>query len=109
MSISKNLDKDHISEQYDKLSYYLNENIYIIRIEHDELINIFNLISNFNINYQFINDKHISKQNSLRLNSYLYIKYNNILNISNISVETKQLLLEEFILSYEKEFSLNII
>ncbi|OSX56101.1 hypothetical protein POSPLADRAFT_1087357, partial [Postia placenta MAD-698-R-SB12] len=49
------------------------------------------------------------RENSLSSNSYLYIKCREIINNEGISSDKKQLMLENFILNYEKEFTYHII
>ena len=59
--------------------------------------------------YVRINDLSLRREDNLSLNSFLYIKCREIISDERINLEHKQTLLENFILSYEKEFTFNII
>ena len=76
---------------------------------HDQLINIYKYIQNYHISYVRINDYNLSRENALSLNSFLFIKCREIISDERIRPDQKQVLLENFILNYEKEFTLNII
>nr|QWO71450.1 RNA polymerase [Lyophyllum shimeji] len=108
-NLSRNLSDKNIFEQSQALRKYLQGMLTTENITHDELININNLLNNFNINYLRRDDNTLKRENTLSLNSFLYVKCKEIINNNNISIENRQILLESFILSYEKEFTLNII
>jgi len=108
-NISQNLTDKNIKEQYTKFIEFFEDIIKKNNTTHDELINIYELLNKYNKNYIRINENELSRENSLSSNSYLYISCREIINNDKISVDKKQLMLENFILNYEKEFTLNII
>jgi DNA-dependent RNA polymerase len=109
LDLSRNLDDTHLNDQYDKIMDFLSELFDRTKLSHDELINIIEIISNYNLDYIRTSENILNKETSLSMNSYLYVKCREIINNTNIPAENRQLLLEQFILSYEKEFTLNII
>ena len=109
--ISHDLSDTNIKSQYKSFNNFF-ENIFIgSDTNHDELLSIFELINKYNINYIRIDDINISRarESSFTNNSYLYLKCREIIISKNIKPEKKQFILENFILNYEKEFTLNII
>ena len=109
LDISRNLNNDNLNEQYIKLNNYFEETFKNNNITHDQLIDVFKAIQKYNMNYFRIDDLSLKRENNLSLNSFLYIKCREIISDQRINLEHKQTLLEKFILSYEKEFTLNII
>nr|QWO71443.1 RNA polymerase [Termitomyces sp. T8] len=104
--ISKNLNENNINEQYNKISNYYQESIK--ELTHDELYQLYisrNKIKQIDFNKLNLNKGKVS---NLSINSDLFIKCKEILQLK-ISAHQRQLLLEEFILSYEKEYTLNLI
>lgn len=108
---SINISEVNLNEQIKTLSSFFDEHLKKSNLTHDDLIYLYNLYDKYSSNYIRFKDNKImeSKQNSLNSNSYLYIKLKEIIDDNNLSNENKQLLLEKFILGFEKEFTLNII
>ena len=101
--ISKDLSDNNINFKYDKfIEYIYNSNMNIDDLYYaTKLFN--NTLSSENIN---ITDR----QNTLNIDSNFFIKCNQIISDTKIKDSlNKQLILERFILAYEKEFILNLI
>ena len=107
LDISRNLTETNLKEQYVKMNTFFED--MFKKNTHDELINVYKAIQKYNMNYFRIDDLSLKRENNLSLNSFLYIKCREIISDQRINLEHKQTLLEKFILSYEKEFTLNII
>jgi len=105
--LSKNLNKSHLLDRNLKFNESILNQIYKNELNHDELIKINKLIVDFNKNKGKI--KTITKETSLSNNSYIFTKAKKILLDKDIDNKNKQILLESFILNYEKEYTLNII
>jgi len=96
----------------EKSFYKFYNNIFIESgTSHDELISILDLINKSYIDYIRFDDNNISRarESTFTNNSFLYLKCREIINSKDIKPEKRQLILEKFILNYEKEFTLNII
>nr|ADO51620.1 rnapol [Moniliophthora roreri] len=102
-SLSRDLSDNNINDKYDRfIEYIYNSNINI-----DDLYFLTNLI-NQGIYSEDINP--IDRQFTLNIDSNFFVKCNEIISNKNILDNyQKQLLLERFILSYEKEFISNLI
>jgi hypothetical protein len=109
LNLSKQINEKHINEQYDQLQECVKQLLDNNNTTHDELIHVYKLISDYNLSYIRTSDTKITKETSLSTNSFLYQKSRDIMNNNNINNNQKELLLESFILSYEKEFTLNMI
>nr|QWO71453.1 RNA polymerase [Calocybe gambosa] len=101
-NISRDLSDDNINFKFNKfIEYIRNKNFNM-----DELYKIANLI-----NSDIKKDITIGeRQKTLSTDSKFFIELNNILSNKNIEKdENKQMLLEKFILDYERNFILNMI
>ena len=108
INISQNLNEKNINEQYNNFIEFFENIIKYNNTTHDELIQIYELMNKKN-NYIRINEQELSRENNLSSNSSLYLKCREIINNEKINSASKQLMLENFILNYEKEFTLHII
>ena len=103
--LSKSFSSDHLSDKTDRFNDTIVNKLANFDMSHDDLFKINKLISGYS-NEDVVLSR---KETSLTENSYIYQKARDILLINGISDEQKQILLETFILNYEKEFSLNVI
>ena len=101
--ISKDLSDNNINSKYDKFIEY----IYHSNMTIDDLYYATNLF-NTSISTEGISTS--PRQNALNIDSNFFVQCNKIVSDSNIKDNNqKQLILEKFILTYEKEFILNLI
>jgi hypothetical protein len=102
-NISKDLSDSNINSKYDQLIKFIQN----IDMSMDDLYYATNL---FNTTFTLDSFKISERINTLNINSDFIIKCNEIINDKKVLDNgVKQLMLEKFILGYEKEFILNLI
>jgi DNA-directed RNA polymerase len=116
--ISKDLSMNNVQSKSEKLRKYIEHifNFY----DNEELFYVIKLLDRKDSIDRFMEtgknlkwgngseNTNISRWNNLNLDSYFYSRCRDILSL-NVGNEEKQLFLENFILKYEKEFTLNLI
>lgn len=103
--LAKNFNTEHLKEKSDIFKESIMKSMG--NKNHDELFRINKLILEFNKSDG--NIKSFSKESLLTDKSYIFTKAKQILLEKGIDDENKQILLETFILNYEKEYVLNLI
>lgn len=109
INITTNLNEQNITEQYNIFKSFLNDKIINNKTTHDEMISIYNLLYNIKINKNINNKEDLSRQTSLLNNSIICIKSRKIISNTSLNSMQRQMLLETYLLNYEKDFKLNII
>jgi len=103
--LAKNFNTEHLKEKSEIFKDSILKSMG--NKNHDELFRINKLILEFNKSEG--NIKSFSKESLLTDKSYIFTKAKQILLEKGIDDENKQILLETFILNYEKEYVLNLI
>lgn len=110
LSISKNLSENNLNDQYNKFMLFYKD--IMSKTSHDELIHFYEILNKlYNLDSIFTDDNNLNKvrESSLSTNSFLYLSCKDIIDNNELNLDQRQLLLEEFILKYEKEFIYNLI
>src|SRR5260221_768330 len=103
--LAKNFNTEHLKEKSEIFKDSILKSMG--NKNHDELFRINKLILEFN--KSDLNSKSFSKESLLTEKSYIFTKAKQILLEKGIDDENKQILLETFILNYEKDYVLNLI
>jgi hypothetical protein len=105
--LAKNLNSKHLKNKSDKFMDVIMKNMG--NKNHDELFRINKIIVDFNKGHGNIKSAQATKESLLSDKSYIFTKAKEILLEKGIDAESKQILLETFILKNEKEYVLNLI
>jgi hypothetical protein len=104
-SISKDITNKNIDGKINKFKEYVTD--LLESSTHDE---IFYLTKFLSVDRQEeIKGLEFNRIDNLNLNNYFYVHCREILDLKDVDNVKKQFLLENFILNYEKEFTLNLI